>query len=114
MLIIRSYLSLKVWRKTRVEDAGADLGTVRREGGDVFRLKAAKALLDARIEPVGGHEFAERLRGGGEAARHAYARRSQRVHHFAERGILAADSLQVRHAEIFEPGYAHCLSILSS
>src|SRR5256885_1670507 len=73
-----------------------------------------KALLDAGFEPVGGQELAERLRGGGEAARDADARRGQGAHHFTERGVLAADSLQVRHAEIFEPGYAHCLSILSS
>src|SRR5712691_472312 len=100
--------------KGRLEDPGADLGAARRQGAHVFRIKAAKALLDARIKPVGGQELAKRLRGGGEAAWDAYARRSQRVHHFAERGILAADSLQVRHAEIFEPGSAHCLSILSS
>jgi len=94
-------------------DPGANLGAVRRQGGYVFRIKAAKALLDARVEPV-----ADRTRGIAcavwRSARDAYARRSQRVHHFAERGVLAADSLQVRHAEIFEPGYAHCLSILSS
>ena len=73
-----------------------------------------KALLDARFEPVGGHELAERLRGGGEAARHADARRGQGAHHFAERGVLAADSLQVRHAEIFEPNCSHSRSIIRS
>jgi hypothetical protein len=48
-----------------------------------------------------GQELAVGIGGGGEAARHTHAGR-QLADHLAERGVLAADLLDVGHAQFVE------------
>ena len=57
----------------------------------------------AALEIVGGQEFAERVRRGGEAAGHTDAGAGERAAHLAERGVLAADLRQIGEAQVFEP-----------
>ena len=60
----------------------------------------SQALRDPLLEVAGGDEFAESLGRGGEAIGHADARRGEPADHFAQRGVLAADLLEVGHAQI--------------
>ena len=90
-------------------------------GGSRRRLGQGTHVVDVQAgEPVGdalrpaqaaigaiGQEIAERLRRGGETARHPHAGASQLADHLAERGILAADRFDVGHAEFFERGDVH-------
>ena len=84
-------------------DPPADLRARPRERGDVLDIEWLQELLDAISQAVLGEEFAK---GGGrrrEAAGHADARAGKLADHLAERGVLAADLVDVGHAQVFEP-----------
>jgi hypothetical protein len=57
-------------------------------------------------------EVAESLRRGGETTGHAHAGTGQLADHFAERGVLAADGFNIRHAQVFERGNVDCVVVL--
>ena len=93
----------------RVDDPLTDLGAAGGQGADVVHVQAFQALGDALAEggaAVDGmvQEVAEGLRRSGEAARHAHAGLGQLADHLAERRVLAADRLDVGHAQGFERG----------
>ena len=70
---------------------------------DVVGLQALEAAGDLRVQAGLGQELAERIGGGGEAARNVHPGGGQVGDHFAQRGVLAADLVEVVHAELVEP-----------
>src|SRR5574341_2113811 len=108
---MRSYLALKIGWKRLVEKPGTDLCAAFRERAHVFRIETAQALVDAPGQVA--QEFAECLRRGGKPPRDTDPGRGEAAHHLAQRGILAADLLEVLEAEVFKPRYAHSFGILS-
>jgi hypothetical protein len=85
-------------RKRGFEDPLADLRPAGSERGYIVRIELLKALVDPPIQAIGGKKLPKGLRGGGEAARNADSGRGQAADHLAERGVLAADLLEVGHA----------------
>src|SRR4051794_7222728 len=98
---MRGYVLPERGGKRRLENPRAHLLAAGGKRAHVAAIERAQTLFDALAEAIGSEEFAERFGGGGEAARHADPGRSQAADHLAERGVLAADPLQVGHAEIF-------------
>ena len=86
----------------RVDDPLTDLGAGFREGLDVVDVEALETLGNALGQVVVLEEFAEGVRRRGEAARHAHAGAGQLADHFAKRCILAADRLDVGHAQMLK------------
>jgi hypothetical protein len=84
-----------------------DLGAGLRQRAHVVDVEVRQAVGDALGQRLAAtdavrQEVAEGLRGGGKTARHAYACLSQLTDHLAERGVLAADGFDIRHAQVFE------------
>ena len=75
------------------------------ERGNVVDVEAGKRLVDAFVEAVGLEEFAVGEGGGCEAARNPDARRRKLADHLAERGVLAADALDIGHPQVIEPDH---------
>ncbi len=69
---------------------------------DVIDVEAGERAGDASVEAVLREELAVGVRGGGEAARHADAELRELAQHLAERGILAADAIDVLAADFIE------------
>jgi len=69
---------------------------------DVDALARCGEEIRGWIEAALLEELAVGVRGGGEAARHLHAGARQRADHLAERGVLAADGLDVPHAQLLE------------
>src|SRR5688572_21724005 len=109
-MILGAYLSLKIGRKRLLHDPRADLGAALGERIDVLGIELLEALLDTRRQVA--DELAVGLRAGREPARNPDAGGGEAADHLAERGVLAADLLQVGHAEIFKPRYTHWFGIL--
>ena len=59
--------------------------------GNVFDLKVGERLGDTLRQPVMFQKRVIGLNRGGETAGDAHARLTEMTHHFAERGILAAN-----------------------
>ena len=78
---------------------------MRAEGRDVVDVELGKRLVDALREPARVEEFAKREGGGGEAAGHADAGAGKLADHLAERRVLAADALDIGHAQAIEPDH---------
>src|SRR5690606_37275861 len=93
---------LEFGRKRRVDDPLADLGTDRCQFAHVFGIERAELFGNALIKAGGFQEIAERLRGGGKPAGNAHTGAGQLADHLAERGILAADGVDVSHAQLLE------------
>ena len=68
--------------------------------------RRAAALRCARARPLVLEELAKRARRGREPARHPDAGAGELADHFAERRVLAADLLDVGHAQSFERDHA--------
>ena len=93
----------------RLDDPLADFGADDGERAHVVDVQAFEAGRDAlaqRCAAVDGviEEVAERLRRGGEAARHAHAGFGELADHLPERGVLAADRFDIGHAQGLERG----------
>ena len=86
----------------RFDDPAADLSAGLGERGDVVDVEVREADAIFAGEIAVGQEFAERGGSGGEAAGHADARVAELADHFAERGVLAADFVDVGHAQALE------------
>ena len=69
---------------------------------DVVDVEVGERVADARVEAALRQKIPIGLRGGREAAGHAHAELGQRADHLAERGVLAADRLDVAHAQTLE------------
>ena len=80
----------------------ADLLTGRRQRAHIVGVEARKPLGNPIGEPLMREELPERVRGGREAARHAYAGGGKLADQFAEAGVLAADRLDIAHPQLFE------------
>ena len=60
-----------------------------------------------------GKKLAIGIGGGGEAVRHIHAGIGEMADHFAQRGVLAADRLDVVHSQLAEPGHVLALQDVS-
>jgi hypothetical protein len=96
---------LEVVRERLLDHRGPDLLAHLGEPAYVVGVEVPQQLLD----PVGQARVTdERLVGrrrGGEAVRHLHAEVGEVGDHLAQRGVLAADLLEVVHAEVAEPAH---------
>ena len=69
---------------------------------DVLDIEVGESLANARIEAALQQELPIRLGGGGESAGHLTPSCVERADHLAERGVLAADRLDIAHPEPVE------------
>ena len=99
---LRDHRLLEGRRQRRRHDPLADAGPGRGKLGDVIDVEAGELGADALIEAALLQEVAVRLGGGGKAARHLHAQSRQRADHLAEGGVLAADGLDIVHAQLLE------------
>ena len=65
----------------------------------IGHIQRRQPVMDARTQIVVVEKIPERLRRGGEAARHLDAHAGQIGDHLAQRRILAADARHVRHRQ---------------
>src|SRR6267142_756865 len=98
---MRQNVSLPNWWKRGFLDPGADFLAARRKRVDIVAVEALQLLVDPPAQLVGGEEFAEGIRGGGEAAGHADAGGRQCGRHLAQRSVLAPDLREIRQPQIF-------------
>lgn len=68
------------------------------EGADIVHVQSGQLGRDLAGQTFKGQELAEGMGRGGKAGRHAHAL-GQLRNHLAERGVLAADRLDVGHAQ---------------
>jgi len=89
-------------RQRHLENPLADARAARGERVDIIDIESRQLAADACVEAPLREELAIGVCGGGEAARYLNAELRQRADHLPERGILAADTLEVAHAELLE------------
>ena len=95
-------LALEPRRERRGQDPLADLRADARERFDVIDVERRQLLGDALGETFVLQEVPIGLRRGRKAAGHVDAGLREVADHLAERGVLAADSLDVVPAELLE------------
>ena len=71
------------------------------QGADIVHIQSGQLGRNLASQAFKGQEFAERMGRGGKAGRHAHAL-GQLRDHFAERGVLAAYGLDIRHSQFFK------------
>ena len=91
----------QIGRERLVLDHGTDFGAGDSQGVDVIGVQCIKLGIDARIQAVVLEELAERVGRGGKTRGDANAL-GQLGDHLAQAGILAADGVDVLHAEFLE------------
>ena len=70
---------------------------------DVVGVQPVQLAADQVGQPGVADEAAVGVGGGGEPVRHPHPGRGQVGHHLPQRGVLAADLLQVGQSELGEP-----------
>ena len=80
---------------------GADFCASSSKRGHVLGVESRQARADALRQPLVLEKFAEGMRRGGKARGHAHALRQLR-NHLAKAGVLAADHLDIAHAQFLE------------
>jgi hypothetical protein len=78
----------------------------------VVGVEAVQHRGDPHRQPGLAQEAAVGVRGGGEAVGHPHSGGGQVRDHLAERGVLAADLLQVGQTEIGEPDHVAHVGLL--
>ena len=70
----------------------------------VFGVERVEHGVDLVVQPVVGQKHAKRMRRGGKAGRHAHAfgPGGELRNHLAEAGVLAANGLDIAHAQVFK------------
>jgi hypothetical protein len=94
---------LQAVRKGLFQNEFADFLAGARQRRHVVDVERVELGLDPLGKTVLGKEVAVSVRRGGKTARHLNAERQQMTDHFAERGVLASDQIDIVHAEGFEP-----------
>jgi hypothetical protein len=97
---MRTYIFFNIRRKRCLFDPGAHLGAAPRECRYIGWIEPLDALRNALAQSAGEEGFMGCGRGG-ETAGHPHPGGREPADHFAQRGVLAADLRQVRHAEVF-------------
>jgi len=97
--------ALEVGVEGRIHDPLADARAAARQRLDVLDVERGKLGSDALVETILVQELAVGVGSGGEALRHAHAEAGEGAQHFAYRGILAADALDILHADFVEGQY---------
>ena len=82
------------------EHPATDALTAAGESFHIIDIQAGQFLCDARIEAVMREEFAKGIRGGRESWGHFDAQPAQMADHLAQGGVLAADALDIVHAQL--------------
>jgi hypothetical protein len=72
---------------------------------DVVDIQIAEQLVYARVESVLRKEFTIGMRGRGETAGHANIQCRELADHFAQRGILATDAMDVGESQQLQGDY---------
>jgi len=93
---------LELRRQRRLDHPLANPGAALREGLHVLDLERFELGGDAVGQPLVAQELAESEGGGGKAAGHTYIRGGKLADHLTQRSVLAADRLDVGHAQLFE------------
>ena len=96
------HLALQSRRKGRGEHPAADLLADGGEAVHVVHVERREDLADAPVEAVLREEVPVGLRGGGEAAGNGHAEAREARDHLADRGILAADDLDILALQLLE------------
>ena len=86
----------------RFDDPAPNFGASLGQRADVVDVESRKARCDRAREVVVGEEFAEGRGGRREAARYPNAGATELPDHLAERCVLAADLVDVGHAQALE------------
>ena len=90
-------------RPACTEDRVADPVRAVGEVGDVAGVQSVEGVGDDTLEGRGAHELTVGIGGQREARRHAHAEVGQLGEHLAEGGVLAADEVDVVHADLGQP-----------
>ena len=88
-------------REGGIDDPLADLGATAGQGHHIIHIQAFEGGADTLGQPQVGQELAVGIGGGGKATGHAHAG-GQLADHFAEGGVLAANLLDIGHAQLLE------------
>ena len=100
------YFFLQARLERGIDDPLTDLGTGCGQSADVVDIELGQAVGDAvsqrRAAIAVRQEIPISLRRGGKPARHAHAHVRELADHLAQGCILAADGLDIRHAQVFE------------
>ena len=96
------HLALQSRRKWGGEHPAADLLADGGEAVHIVHVERRERLADALIQAALREEIAVGLRGGGEAARDRHAESRETRNHLADRGVLAADDLDILALQFLE------------
>ncbi len=100
-------LGLELGREGQLHDPLADLRAGLGQRIDVIHVERIERGIDAIGQAIVGEELAIGLGRGRETTRDTYAG-GQLADHLAERGVLAADLLDVGHAQFVEGDHVSC------
>jgi len=89
-------------RERSVADPAADFRASLRERLHVVDVERRQRLVDAFLQSVDPQELVKGEGRGREAVGHADPRGMQLADHFAERCVLATDTLDIGHAQVIE------------
>eukprot|EP01107_Rhizomastix_libera_P017718 TRINITY_DN8690_c0_g1_i1.p2 TRINITY_DN8690_c0_g1~~TRINITY_DN8690_c0_g1_i1.p2 ORF type:complete len:760 (+),score=-5.99 TRINITY_DN8690_c0_g1_i1:96-2375(+) len=98
-------LVLQLGRERGVDDPLANLGAGSQQGIDVVHVQVGEFSLDAGGQAFMGQELPIGMGRGGETAGNPHTGIGQLADHFAERGVLAADTVHICHAQLVETDY---------
>ena len=95
------YFGCKPVRERQLDDPFTNLRTGFDQGIDIIDIERVKRGVDTIGEAIVSQELTVGICGGRKAARHTHVGR-QLADHLAKRGVLAADLVDVGHAQFVE------------
>ncbi len=96
------HLGFEGRRQRRVDDPLTNLGTDARQFDHVVHIEGIEGGIDTLVEAFVGQEFAIGIGGSRKAAGHGDTGIGQIGDHLTERGVLAANAINIVHAELIE------------
>src|ERR1022692_2752007 len=96
----REQRALELRRQRRRGHPASDRIAAARQLRDIVDIQARQFGLDALRQAAVREKFPECIRGGGEAGWDADPEPAQMADHLAQRGVLAANALDITHAEL--------------
>ena len=102
-------LGLQRFGQWRFDDPAANLGADLGELSHVVDIEAGQRLGDPFAQPGLRQELAKGRGGGRESAGDLHTLGAELRDHFAERSVLAANLLDIAHAQAIEPDHPFLL-----
>jgi len=99
---IRASYVLQLGRERGVDDPLADLGASSQQGIDVIHIQRGEFCLDAGGQAFMGKKLPIGMGRGGKTAGNPHTGIGQLADHFAEGGVLAANTIHIGHAQLVE------------